>query len=214
VAKLPHPPGVEAIKGVPQAVARLAAGTKLARIYFAGGPHPTSWNEFRHWGPLRTARFDHHLTLANGEPYDQDRSILYCATLALTCLAELFQDTRRINRARKAPWLVIFELQRELKLLDISGSYATRAGASMAIASGNRARARGWARDFYDAHPGLDGLQYCSSMHANESAIALTDRAEASGVLPEYPLFNRALSDDSLLGLLKYAAVDLGYALI
>jgi hypothetical protein len=213
VPKFPEPPGLEVIRRIEPAVKTVMKGTRLARVYFTGGEHPTRWDEFRHFGPTN-ARFDHHLEDAHGQSFVQERSIFYCAALADTCLAEVFQETRRINRTRNAPWLAIFVLQHDMDLLDLTGAYPTRVGASMAINAGNRARAREWAKRFYDAYEPLQGVYYASSMNGNEPAIALTDRAEKSGGLPTHPELNRALADDSLLDVLKYSAHRLGYGLL
>jgi hypothetical protein len=213
VPKFPEPPELEVIRGIAPAVKTLRKGTRLARVYFTGGDHPTRWNEFRHYGPTN-ARFDHHLKDARGQPFVQERSIFYCAAMADTCLAEVFQDTRRINRTRNAPWLAIFFLQRDINLLDLTGAYPTRVGASMAINVGSRARAREWANQLYEAYERLQGIYYASSMNGNEPAIALADRAEQSGCLPAHPDLNRALADDSLLDVLKYSAQRLGYGLL
>jgi hypothetical protein len=213
VPKLPDPPGVDIVREVTPAVKKLPAGTSLARVYFTGGEYPTRWNEFRHYGPT-AARFDHHLSAARGEPVSQARSILYCATAADTCLAEVFQETRRINRTRRAPWLAVFVLQTDVHLLDLTGAFPTRVGASMAISTGSRARARDWAKIFYEAYDALQGIYYPSSMNGNQPAVALTDRAEQFDCLPQYPDLNRALADDVLLDILKWSAAGLGYGLL
>lgn len=210
--KFPDPPGVDALRLVEPAVTNLAKGMNLARLYFTGGDHPTRWNEFRHYGPA-DGRFDHHLPDQRGEPAVQGRSILYCAVAADTCLAEVFQETRRINRTRRAPWFAVFALVRDVRLLDLTGAYPTRAGASMAISTGHRGRARAWARCFYEAYPDLQGVCYPSSMNGNQPAIALNDRAEQADCLPAHPDLNRALSDDALLDVLKDSAYRLGYGL-
>ena len=212
--KFPDAPGVDAVRSIAPKVKTLAKGTCLARVYFTVGDYPNRWNEFRHYGPILNARFDHHVRDANGEPYAQDRSILYCAAAADPCFAEVFQETRRINRSRRAPWLAIFRLQRDIALLDLTGAYPTRVGASMAINSGNRARSREWAKNFYVAYDTLHGIYYPSSMNGNEPAVALTDRAEGSRCLPEHPDLNRALIDDALLDVLKQSAHRLGYGLL
>jgi len=213
VPKLPDPPSVEALRAIEPDIHRLPQGTVLARVYFTAGQYPTRWNDFRRYGPIN-ARFDHHFPDRVGQPRDEERAILYCATSAVTCLAEVFQQTRRIDRARRAPWLAVFRVERDLALLDLSGTYPTRAGASMAINSGNRARARAWARAWYEAFPELHGIHYASSMHANEPAIALTDRATRAAPLPRHPDFNRPLADDALLDVLKHAAARLNYGLL
>jgi RES domain-containing protein len=212
MAKLPLPPSVEEIRRTPPKAKLLPAGTVLARIYFAGGDHPTQWNTFRNFGP-GNARFDHHLPNADGKARFQQRSIFYCAAQADTCLAEVFQDTRRIDRFRNAPWLAVFELDQECRLLDLAGAYTTRVGASMALNTGNRRTARVWAQRFYDAYEDLMGIYYASSMHGNAPAIVLTDRAEKISALPAFPKFNRALADDALLDVLKHSANTLGYGL-
>ena len=211
--KFPRPRELEAIRRIEPAVKTLVKGTRVTRVYFTGGEHPTRWSEFRHYGPTN-ARFDHHIKDTRGEAFVQERSILYCAAMADTSVAEVFQETRRINRTRKAPWLAIFSLQRDIDLLDLTGAYPTQLGASMAITTGNRARAREWAQRFYDAYELLQGIYYASSMNDNEPAIALTDRAEKSAGLPTHPDLNRALADDSLLDVLKHSAHRLGYGLL
>ena len=97
---------------------------------------------------------------------------------------------------------------------DLTGPYPTRVGASIAINTGHRGRARAWARTFYDAYPTLQGLYYPSSMNGNEPALALNDRAERAGCVPDYSDFNRALADDVLLDVLKHTAHQLGYGLL
>jgi len=86
-------------------------------------------------------------------------------------------------------------------------------GASMAIHSGSRSRARGWARDLYDAYREVQGILYAASMLGGQPAIALNERALMEPLFPEHPLFHRALSDDVMVDALKHAATALGYAL-
>jgi hypothetical protein len=86
-------------------------------------------------------------------------------------------------------------------------------GASMAIHSGSRGRARGWARDLYEAYPEVQGILYAASMHGGQAAMALNERALSAPLFPAHPLFHRALADDAMLDPLKHAARELGYAL-
>jgi hypothetical protein len=143
----------------------------------------------------------------------QSRGIYYAARDAKTCLAEAFQATRRIDRVFQAPWLVVFETLGDLKLLDLTGDFATRMGASMAIHSGSRGRARAWARDLYEAYPEIQGILYAASMHGGRPAMALNERVLTAPLFPDHPLFHRALADDVMLDPLRHAAHDLGYAL-
>lgn len=210
--KFPNPPGAAALALFEPEIRIVPAGLRLARVYHSRTPHPLRWSEFRHFGPL-DSRWDHHLPDLAGSPGTQERSIYYAATDAKTCLAEFFQHTRRIDRAARSPWLVIFELAQSLQLIDLTGDFSTRIGASMEIHSGPRARARRWACDLYEAFPTFDGILYASSMNGGEPALALTDRAEKRAIFPAHPLLHRALADDVLLDVLKDAAHKLGYAL-
>ncbi len=204
MAKLPEPPQRLAI---PPAVRTFPEGTTVWRVYFASGPHPTTWRDFRWFGPTNS-RFDHHDSPARV----QTRGMLYGAMEPITCLAEVFQSTRTIDRNARAPWLVAFTTTRALRLLDLAGTWPTRAGASMAIHTGPRPRARRWSRAIHDAYPDVDGLWYASSMYAHRPALALYERA--TPVVPVAPLFHRALSDAALLARLGTAAMTLGYRLV
>lgn len=188
----------------------LAAGTMLARIYFAAGPHPSRWNQFRSAGPT-AARWDHHQPNARGLAVEQSRAVLYCALDVDTCAAEVFQATRRIDRTRNAPGLVVLALREAVTLLDLRGTFATRMGASTAIHSGPRSRARAWARELYEAYPRIQGLYYGSSMNGHAPAVALNERAQRA--MPEQPQFHRALNDDMLVETLQRIALHLSYGL-
>lgn len=207
--KVPRTPAPARLAALKPDVRVLPGGSPAWRIYFRGGRHPTRWGDFRHVGPT-DARFDHHL---GHRPAYQDRAVLHAADDPTTCFAEVFQRTRVVNRWHRDPWLVGFRTAAALSLLDLTGAFATRAGASMALMTGARSVSRNWARGFYDAYPQTVGLRYPSSMHANRPAMVLTDRAEAAGVVPPQPSFHRALGDPALLSLLKNVARSVGYAL-
>ena len=138
--------------------------------------------------------------------------ILYAATGIATCLAEFFQDTRTISREAEEACLVGFQLRLDVVLLDLTGTWPTQAGASMAINSGPRSRSRLWSRAVYEAYPEVQGFYYASSMHANRPALAFYERAGPA--LAPTPIFNRPLSDPALLGDLDRTARALGYRLI
>lgn len=171
-----------------------------------------AWNTFRYVGPLN-ARWDHHVPSADGAAAPQGRGVYYAAADAKTCLAEVFQVTRRIDRAFQSPWLAVFETAQSLLVLDLTGDFATRMGASMAIHSGSRRRAQGWSRDLYQAFPSVQGIRYASSMNGGAPAYALNERSRPSDLFPPHPSFHRALADDVMLDPLKHAAGALGYAL-
>jgi hypothetical protein len=210
VSKFPEPPGVAALRKIEPQIVALSADMPLARIYFAAGPHPSRWNQFRSLGPT-AARWDHHLLNARETLTEQSRAVLYCAPDVDTCAAEVFQSTRRIDRTRNAPALVAFALRESIELLDLHGAFVTAIGASTAMHSGPRSRARAWARELYDAYPHLQGFYYGSSMTGHAPAIVLNERAARA--MPEKPRFHRALNDDLLVETLQQIAVRLGYGL-
>jgi hypothetical protein len=212
VSKFPNSPGIEVLSKLVPQIHILRAGSVLSRIYYARSPYPQAWNQIRYVGPLNS-RWDHHVPVGAGNHRVQERGIYYAAADANTCLAEVFQAARRIDRVFQAPWLVEFETLSPLTLLDLTGDFATRMSASMAIHSGSRSRARGWARDLYEAYSDIQGVLYAASMHGGRPAIAFNERVLRAPLFPAHPLFHRALADDVLLDPLKHAARALGYAL-
>jgi hypothetical protein len=183
MAKFPEPP---AALREPAEQKLLPAGTRLWRVHYLGGPQPARWNAFR--------------------------GILYLAASPITCIAEVFQVTRVVDRNRDKPWLTGFETTRDVTLIDLTGAWPTRAGASIAINTGPRPRAQGWSRLIYATYPDIEGLLYCSSMHANQTAVALDERA--LNALPAAPIFSRALGDAALPLRLDDACRLLGYGLV
>lgn len=179
---------------------------RLWRIFFAAGAHPTPWSGFRSFGPV-DARFDPHLP----PPRVQDRGVLYASTDARACFAEVWQASRLIDRTAGAPTLVAFDPTRPLRLLDLTGTWPTRAGASMAISTGSRARARRWSQAIYTQFPDLDGVWYASSMYANTPAVALYERARDA--MPRHPRFHRRLDAPELLSTVRNVAAEVGYLL-
>ena len=211
MVKLPDPPSVAEMRDIRPDMEVLPADTRLYRIYFRGGGHPGGWNRLRDFGPLPSARFDHH----SEPPKVQERAILYAAVWEdpiVTCVAETFQETRLVDTRLRDPQLAAFSLTEDVPLLDLRGRWPTRAGASTNINSGPRPRCRRWSRAIYEAYPNISGLLYASSMNGNKPAVALYERAARA--LPDAPDFNRPLSDAALLLPLERIASSLGYDLV
>jgi hypothetical protein len=135
---------------------------------------------------------------------------MYAARDIATCVAEVFQAARFVDVVSRTPWLIGFELASDVTLLDFSGTWPTAAGASIAINSGPRPRAQRWSRAIYDAYPKVQGIWYPSSMHANQPAVALYERA--THALPGAPIFHRPLADPALRRVVGAIAHSLGYA--
>ena len=140
--KFPHPPPPDELRRLPAELRTARAGTLVARIYPRGGPHPTTWRQFRFDGPLPSARFDPQVA-------NERRGVLYAAGDLVTCVAEVFQGSRLVDRVTAEVFLAGFRLTRSVRLLDLTGDWPTRAGASQALASGPRPRAQAWARTIY-----------------------------------------------------------------
>lgn len=206
MAKLPQPATLPPV--VVSDIRILPAGTELWRVYFAGGDHPCLWGQFRDFGPVRTARFDHHVL----PPQRQDRAILYAAERGSTCLAEVFQASRTIDRKRDDPWLVAFALARDVRLLDLAGDWPTRAGASQAMSTGPRPRAREWSRAIYEQYSDVEGLSYPSSMLGRTLAIALFERCRDA--VPSSPVVHAPLTHPGLQAPILRIAARLGYRLV
>jgi len=206
--KLPPPPHADDLRARlrPDDLSTLPAGTEFWHIYKRGAAYPVRWAEFRHFGPI-DARYDHH----QPPPRIQGRGILYLATLIGTCVAEVFQATREIDRVRDTPWLAAHKATRDLILLDLTTAWPTRAGASMVINDGPRVLTRQWSAAIYDAYPRIDGLLYTSSMYRHEPGVCLYERGRDS--LPRRPSFNHALTDPGLFDILAAVAAEIGYIL-
>jgi hypothetical protein len=117
-----------------------------------------------------------------------------------------------IDRRRRDPWLVGFRLAREVKLLDLSGAWPTRAGASQAISSGPRDVAHAWGQAIYDAYLDLDGLWFRSSMDGGRPAVSLNERVEDA--LLAQPDVHLPLSHPGLELPLARMGRTLGYLLV
>lgn len=162
----------------------------------------------RTYGPT-TARFDPHPP-PPGE--SSGERVLYLALDVHTCLAEVFQRTRVVNRRRRSPYLTGFTGTRPLRLLDLAGTWPTRAGTSQALNSGRTDISRAWARAIRAAFPDLDGLWHPSSMNANQPCLALF--APAVDALPDDPRLSLPLSHPRLAVALADAAARIGYRLL
>lgn len=197
--ELPLPPIGFSVDPVFKTCAR---GTRFVRVYCRSGKYPCAWDEFRHFGTTKS-RFDHH----TDPPRSQSRAILYAAAgpeAISTVLAEVFQETRLIDRKRNDPWVVIFDVTKPVALLDTTGHWPVRAGGNMSINSGRRDRSRAWSRAIYEAYATVEGLWYPSSI-TNQSCVALYERARPA--MPPRPVLNEPLNSPKLLrGLLECAA--------
>jgi hypothetical protein len=181
------------------------AGSMLLRIF-----NPTSHNvtalTFRKTGPI--CRFDHHKE-ADPPAHDPDRGIIYGAWTLRACLVEVFGDTRIVQPGEYQ--VAALTITRELRLLDLRGGNAMRAGTVAAICKDSRrSDSQAWSRFFYDTeyeYGRLDGLIW-GNAHNDEDAIALYERAQdgvtcgAADIVP--------LSDEALRFEIQTSAAETG----
>ncbi|HEV7648432.1 MAG TPA: RES family NAD+ phosphorylase [Actinophytocola sp.] len=189
MSRLPQPPAPAALTKLlrpHEDVVAVHSGTRLVRVFAAAGAHQQRWNTFRTTGPLPHARFDPHPPRAGGRPGKADVGVLYFGLSARTSVAEVYQQTSIVDRCTRRPHLVVFQPRRTLRLLDLTGLWPTRAGASQEISSGPKDVTQAWARAIRAAFPDLDGLWYRSSMDSGDPAVCLWEPS-AGDALPTSP---------------------------
>lgn len=153
----------------------LPAGAPIMRL-FNPARHNATPLSFRTYGPL--LRFDHQREKGQEPGEDSERGIYYAGLTLSSCLVEVFGDTGVIEPGgyRLASPLPT----RDLRLLDLRGRGAMRAGTNATIAkAADRRLTQAWSRYFYehtDVYAEVDGLIYLGA-HNDEEVIALYERA-------------------------------------
>jgi hypothetical protein len=153
----------------------LPAGTEFFRL-FDPTRHNTTAASFRCFGPL--LRIDHHRAAGSEPTQDADRGIYYGGFTLSCCLVEVFGDTGFIDCGS---WHIAMpRLSREVRLLDLRGNGAMRAGSAAAIGKvPEHGLSQEWSRHFYVApeYHQPEGLLWYNA-HNDEDALALYERAE------------------------------------
>ena len=207
MAKLPAPPPAPVLRELGADLVAVARHTDLLRVHDTVGDHVVAWNRLRHFGPVARCRFDPH----QPPPHVQPAGVTYLSLDLPTALAERFQATRVVNRRRGGPHLSVFRPRRTLRLLDLTGEWPLRAGASHVINTGRRDVCRAWARTIVAAWPDLDGLWHTSSMSGAPSLTLFTPAADA---FPERPLLSEPLTHPGLAPWLAESCLQIGYRLL
>jgi RES domain len=189
MSRLPRPPAPAVLTSLlrpHEDIVAVHSGTRLVRVFAAGGRHQQRWNTFRHTGPLAHARFDPQPPGPGGGAGAGGDGVLYFGLSVRTSVAEVYQQTSIVDRTYRRPQLVVFQPRRTLRLLDLTGLWPTRAGASQEISSGPKDVTQAWARAIHEAFPDLDGLWYRSSMDSGDPAVCLWE-PPAGDALPTNP---------------------------
>lgn len=124
-------------------------------------------------------RFDHHRTSPIGQSAwdDPERSVYYCALTLSCCIVEVFGNYKLVDKPQMN--IAMPTVTRPLRLLDLCGAGAMRAGSISALCgTADRSLSQNWSRYFYEeaVYGNCDGLCYHSA-HNNEKAFALYERA-------------------------------------
>ena len=183
----------------------LSPGDRLVRL-FDPSRHGMTATGFRSHGPL--LRFDHHRERDDGTPgNDPERGVYYAATTLSGCLVEIFGDTGVVDLDRHHVALPV--LRWDLRLLDLRGNGAMRAGTKAAVAKvTERGISQAWARHFYETagiYDHVDGLVYLNA-HNDEDAVALYERAADALECPPERVMR--LDDEALRAAVLEAADD------
>lgn len=205
MVKLPLAPAGPLVLA-PEDLHVLRTDTALWRIHATAGPHVTPWDRLRYVGPT-TSRFD-------PQPPPQalsSRGVSYAALDVVTVVAEAFQQTRVVDVVWRAPYLTGWLPSRDLALLDLTGTWPIRNGASHVLTTGPKRVCRAWARAIDARWPDLDGLWTLSTMTGRPSVALFTAAADS---FPRRPAFSRPLSSPALAGALGQAAAEIGYRVV
>lgn len=177
----------------------------MVRIHGTAGPHLLSWHQLRHFGPL-PARFDPH---PPPTAHHAHAAVMYVADNFDTALAEDFQATRTVSpSAPNRPYLTVWHPTRSLRLLDVTGTWPIRNGASHALNTGPHSVCRAWARAVAADPADVDGLTYSSAMTGGPAAALFQPAADS---FPTYPELSLPLDHPGLARALYSAASRIGY---
>lgn len=93
-------------------------------------------------------------------PADQpSHGVLYAASDVTTSLAEVFQGRRSLTLSDDRA-LAGWEPTRALRLLDLTGTWAVRNGASASLHAADKSTCRAWAREIRDRWPASTGCTF------------------------------------------------------
>jgi hypothetical protein len=161
------PPPAKAPKPVYR---KFSPGALFFRVINTKSKYPHTL--FRFHGPFE--RFDHHREENLSDPV---RAVCYCASSLSACIAETCGSSRFIHGNLD---IINIEVTEELRLLDICGPNAMKAGTVSALSSTpDHEMSRKWASYFYldtSIFGEIDGLVYFGAHNALE-CVVLWDRA-------------------------------------
>lgn len=206
MVKLPQPPPADELSFSDTDFRHLSEPV-LWRVHRTSGDHVIPWNRLRYWGPSSLSRFDPHRL----PPHTQGAGVSYTALDIPSALAEVFQRSRYVDSGRGHPYLTAWKPSRPLQLLDLTGDWPIRNGASYTLNTGRRDHCRAWARAIIEALPDLDGLWHHSAMTGSALVTLFTASANS---FPANPVISLPLDDPGLRPWLTAACEQIGYGLL
>lgn len=121
---------------------------------------------------------------------------MYTATTANTAFAEVFQESRMIDRDADGPVIAAWQPSRELQLLDLTSTWPVQNGASASMMMDDKANTQAWAQAIFAQFGGdIDGLYHQSSI-TNEPMVTLFLRVKVLDAFPKRPRLWVSLADD------------------
>lgn len=174
----------------------------LWRVHRVAGRHPIPWNGLRTFGPAQAMRWDPHPLPVGDHP---GIGVSYAAADATTAFAEVFQSRRAITRSADlavAGWLAT----RSLSLLDLTGTWALRNGASASLHAAPKTTCRAWAQGICTTWPDIDGLLAPSTMTGRPMVVLFQPSATT---FPARPRLARRLDDHAIDPIVELVATEL-----
>lgn len=156
----------------------LAPDVRLVRFY---DPSRGPWKAQRFYGPLSSARFDHHPPPPGEHP---TRSVWYASRSLRGAVAEAFGKLGFVDRDGSRS-VVVARVVRPIRLLDLVGVAVRKLGLTQEIASTTEyLLCQAWSRAVYDRYPIVQGIRW-RGREIGSINVVLNDRVELTSLTAE-----------------------------
>lgn len=184
----------------------------LWRIYRSASKRRVTWDQLRTFGPVKGMRFDPHPVPPGVHP---DHGVMYTAGDFLTTFAEVFYETRVIDRHDESPVLVSWKPTRPLLLLDLTQRWSVRNSAATSLQMiDDKNITQVWAREIQrQLGSQIDGLVHTSSVGGGCN-YTLFERSKRIPSFPSRPLFSVGLADAAAELIIEDARFELNFEVI
>jgi RES domain len=188
----PHPlPQQKILDDLSLPIHHLRPGYRLFRI------HPTNLGAI-YFNPAPTWRFN--------DPTGKEYGVLYAALDYYGALRETFHPEEFnviLTSSLESKRLSTLSIQRDIKLVDLTGAGLTRIGADGRLTTGSYQVSQAWSQALYRHPDQVDGIFYCSRHDPQKLCVALYEhRTQPADLVTELVTANN-LSDQSFSAELK-----------